>query len=335
MRALLRAMEPTRFEDIAAVLALYRPGPMAANAHIDYADRKNGRKQVAPIHPELRVAGRILGPTYRLLVFQEQIMAIARKLAGYTLGGADLLRRAMGKKKPRSSTELSKFAAGMQRQRLLRRGHPGAVGRPGPVLRVRVQQVPHRRLRPRLVLDRLPEGQLPGRVHGGAAHLRRGRQGQVGHLPGRCRRMGVKVLPPDVNESVGRLHRRSATTSGSASARSATSATNVVDVDRRGPQGQGRLQLVHRLPATRSTWSACNKRAVESLIKAGAFDSLDHTRQGLLAVHEPGHRRRHRRSSRHEAIGQVDLFGELIGGEPATRRSASTSTRTDGRVATR
>lgn len=100
MRSLLRQMGPTCFDDIIAVLALYRPGPMGANAHIEYADRKNGRRPIVPIHPELKDdLDEILAPTYHLIVYQEQIMAIARKLAGYTLGGADLLRRAMGKKK--------------------------------------------------------------------------------------------------------------------------------------------------------------------------------------------------------------------------------------------
>ena len=100
MRSLLRSMRPDNFEDISAVLALYRPGPMGANAHNDYADRKNGRKPVVPIHPELEEPlAEILGDTYGLIVYQEQVMAIAQKLAGYTLGQADLLRRAMGKKK--------------------------------------------------------------------------------------------------------------------------------------------------------------------------------------------------------------------------------------------
>ena len=100
MRDLLRRMQPKHFGDIVAVLALYRPGPMAANAHIDYAERSNGRQKIKPIHPELREALEpILGETYHLLVYQEQVMAIAQRLAGYSLGGADLLRRAMGKKK--------------------------------------------------------------------------------------------------------------------------------------------------------------------------------------------------------------------------------------------
>jgi DNA polymerase III subunit alpha len=83
MRSLLRSMQPDNFEDISAVLALYRPGPMGANAHNDYADRKNGRKPVVPIHPELaEPLQEILGDTYGLIVYQEQVMAIAQELAG-------------------------------------------------------------------------------------------------------------------------------------------------------------------------------------------------------------------------------------------------------------
>ena len=100
MRALLRSMRPDTFEDISAVGALYRPGPMGADSHNKYARRKNGREEVTPIHPELaEPLAEILGETYGLIVYQEQVMAIAQKLAGYTLGQADLLRRAMGKKK--------------------------------------------------------------------------------------------------------------------------------------------------------------------------------------------------------------------------------------------
>jgi DNA polymerase III subunit alpha len=100
MRDLLRRMVPTSFEDICAVLALYRPGPMGANAHNDYADRKNNRQKVRPIHPELaEPLADILDETFGLIVYQEQVMAIAQRVAGYSLGKADLLRRAMGKKK--------------------------------------------------------------------------------------------------------------------------------------------------------------------------------------------------------------------------------------------
>jgi DNA polymerase-3 subunit alpha len=100
MRDLLKLMKPTEFGDIAAVLALYRPGPMGVNAHTDYALRKNGLQEISYIHSSLETALKpILEETYGLIVYQEQIMKIAQVIAGYSLGEADLLRRAMGKKK--------------------------------------------------------------------------------------------------------------------------------------------------------------------------------------------------------------------------------------------
>ena len=115
MRALLRSMLPDNFKDISAVLALYRPGPMGANAHNDYADRKNERKPIGSIHPELaEVLAPILDETYGVIVYQEQVMSIAQVLAGYSLGQADLLRRAMGKKKKEIlDKEFEPFAKGM------------------------------------------------------------------------------------------------------------------------------------------------------------------------------------------------------------------------------
>jgi DNA polymerase-3 subunit alpha len=99
MRALLKRMKPTSFNDISAVLALYRPGPMGANAHNDYADRKNFRQTAHAIHPEFRgKLDEVLGHTHGIIVYQEQVMRIAQVVAGYSLGQADMLRRAMGKK---------------------------------------------------------------------------------------------------------------------------------------------------------------------------------------------------------------------------------------------
>ena len=109
MRSLLRLLQPERFEDISAVLALYRPGPMGADSHTNYALRKNGQQDITPLHPELADALEdILGETYGLIVYQEQVMEIARKLAGYSLAQADVLRRAMGKKRKKSSTSSSR-----------------------------------------------------------------------------------------------------------------------------------------------------------------------------------------------------------------------------------
>ncbi len=116
MRALLRLMKPDNFEDISAVIALYRPGPMGANSHTNYALRKNGQQQITPIHPELAEPLKdILDTSYGLIIYQEQVMAIAQRVAGFSLGQADILRRAMGKKK---KSELDKqyegFSNGMK-----------------------------------------------------------------------------------------------------------------------------------------------------------------------------------------------------------------------------
>ncbi len=114
MRDLLRRMRPTEIGHITAVLALYRPGPMAANAHNDYADRKNGIKETHPIHPEFAESlDEVLSPTYQIICYQEQIMKIAQVVAGYSLARADNLRRAMGKKKKSVlDEEFEPFSAG-------------------------------------------------------------------------------------------------------------------------------------------------------------------------------------------------------------------------------
>src|SRR5690606_28151041 len=116
MRGLLRLMKPDNFEDISAVIALYRPGPMGANSHTNYALRKNGLQEIVPIHPELEEPLKeILDTTYGLIIYQEQVMAIAQKVAGYSLGQADLLRRAMGKKKKEVlDKEYKPFSEGMR-----------------------------------------------------------------------------------------------------------------------------------------------------------------------------------------------------------------------------
>ncbi len=112
MRNLVRSLAPTEFEDVAALNALYRPGPMAANMHNDYADRKNGRKPVTYHHPDME---EVLGDTYGLCVYQEQMMLLAQKFAGYSLADADNLRKAAGKKvREIMAQEREKFEAGCE-----------------------------------------------------------------------------------------------------------------------------------------------------------------------------------------------------------------------------
>ena len=211
-----------------------------------------------PIHPELAEAlAEILGDTYGLIVYQEQVMAIAQNVAGYSLGAADLLRRAMGKKKKSElDAQFEKFSSGMAERGLFEGRGQDAVGHPAAVLRLRLQQGALRRLRAGLVLDGLSQGQLPGRVHGRAADQRRRRQGQDGHLPGRVpvdghhgaaagrQHLGPRLRPGRHRHPVRavrgaqRRHRRGGLDRSPAArtrARSPTSTTSWSKVDARSP----------------------------------------------------------------------------------------------------
>ena len=116
MRSLLKTLKPNNFNDISALIALYRPGPMDMDSHTNYAKRKNGLQKITPIHPEVaEPLKEVLDETYGLIVYQEQVQSAARILAGYSLGKADVLRRAMGKKKPEVlAKEKVPFFAGMK-----------------------------------------------------------------------------------------------------------------------------------------------------------------------------------------------------------------------------
>ena len=139
MRDILRRYQPTRLEDLTALNALYRPGPIQGGMIDDFIERKHGKKKVTYDLPELK---EILEETYGVIVYQEQVMQIANRLAGYSLGEADLLRRAMGKKKREEmAAQRERFVAGCARQQ-----GPGEEGRAdlrpdGGVRRLRLQQV--------------------------------------------------------------------------------------------------------------------------------------------------------------------------------------------------
>ncbi|BAS08498.1 DNA polymerase III subunit alpha [Arthrobacter sp. Hiyo4] len=307
MRSLLKLMKPDNFEDISAVLALYRPGPMGANAHTDYALRKNGIQEVIPIHPELKEPlAEILGGTYGLIVYQEQVMAVAQKLAGYSLGQADILRRAMGKKK---KSELDKqfagFSQGMQdngysmaavktlwdillpfSDYAFNKAHSAAYG----VISYWTAYL-KAHFAPEYMAALLTS--VGDDKDKSAIYLNE------------CRRMGITVLPPDVNESA--LNFTPVGTDirfGMGAIRNV--GVNAVEAMVAAREKEGAYtsfkDYLMKVPAV-----VCNKRTIESLIKAGAFDSLNHHRRALAMIHEEAI------DSvitlkRNEAIGQFDLF---------------------------
>ncbi len=314
MRSLLKLMRPDHFEDISAVLALYRPGPMGVNSHTNYALRKNGLQEIEPIHPELEgPLEEILGGTYGLIVYQEQVMSAAQKLANFSLGQADMLRRAMGKKK---KSELDKqqadFFAGMKANGFsqaamdklwtvlesfsdyaFNKAHTAAYGMISYWTAYLKAHYPAEYMAALLTSVGDDKDKL-------AIYLNE------------CRRMGITVLPPDVNESalnftpVGNDIRF-----GMGAIRNVgANAVNAM-VTAREEKGAYTTfsDYLQKVPAV-----VCNKRTIESLIKAGAFDSLGHPRRALAMIHEEAV------DSvivlkRNEAANQFDLFSTFDEGE--------------------
>ncbi|AKK11437.1 DNA polymerase III subunit alpha [Corynebacterium uterequi] len=286
MQELLRRMKPTGFNDIVASLALYRPGPMGVNAHWNYADRKNGRQDITPIHPELDEPLRdILDETYGLIVYQEQIMEISRKVANYTAGEADGFRKAMGKKKADVlAAQYEKFSQGMYDNGYSKSAVDALWGTIEPFASYAFNK---------------SHAAGYGLVSYWTAYLKANYAPEymaalltsVGDKKDKsaiyladCRHLGIKVLPPDVNESeqdfiaVGEDIRY-----GLGAIRNVGHEVVASIVATRDTKGHftsfgDYLDKIDLLP--------CNKRITESLIKAGAFDSLGHPRKGLMLIQE-------------------------------------------------
>ena len=196
-------MRPDSFEDISAVLALYRPGPMAANAHVDYADRKNGRKPITAIHPELaEPLAEILDETYGLVVYQEQVQAIARKVAGYSLGQADLLRKAMGKKKKAElNAQLSNFTAGMPARGFSDKAINALWNTLLPFCDYGFNKSHTAGYGLVSYWTAYLKANYPAEYMAALLTSVRDDKDKSAVYLNECRRMGIKVLPPDVNES--------------------------------------------------------------------------------------------------------------------------------------
>lgn len=309
MRSLLKLMKPDHFEDISAVSALYRPGPMGAGSHTNYALRKNGKQEIEPIHPELaEPLAEILAPTYGLIVYQEQVMKIAQKVAGFTLGEADLLRKAMGKKKlDVLNAQYPHFEAGMVEhgfskqcvktlwdilvpfsEYAFNKSHTAAYGLVSYWTAYLKANYPVEYMAALLTSQQSDKKKL-------ALYL------------AECRRMGITVLSPDVNTSdaqftaVGEDIRV-----GLAAIRNV--GANVVEGIIAGRQDGAYTSFqdfFNKVPL-----NVCNKRAIDCLIKAGAFDSLGYTRKSLALKAEEAVDAIVS-VKRNEAAGQFDLFAGM------------------------
>jgi DNA polymerase-3 subunit alpha len=315
MRALVRSLAPTHLGDVAALVALYRPGPMAANMHNDYADRKNGRKPITYLHPDL---ADVLSDTYGLMIYQESMLRVAQRFAGYTLVEAETLRKAAGKKvREIMAKERQKFVDGCERT-----GYGRAIGT--------------------ALFDIIEPfadyafGKSHAYGYGLVAYWTawlkanhpveymaclltsvKDDKDKMAVYLSECRSMGIEVLVPDINLS----------TSDFTAVRAEQGRGGVVPFGLSAIRNVGE-GLVERIVGEREAGGAfgdfydfcrrvdpvvLNKRTVESLVKAGAFDSLRHPRQGLCLVLEQVVDRTLAR--RREADqGVLSLFGDSGGG---------------------
>ncbi|TVP65894.1 MAG: DNA polymerase III subunit alpha [Nitriliruptor sp.] len=308
MQALVRKLKPTRFEDISALLALYRPGPLGMDMHIAFADRKNGLEQVSFDHPDLEP---ILGETYGVIVYQEQVMRIATDLSGFSMAEADALRKAVGKKK-RDLMEAQKdqmisggVANGYDEAFMVslwgliekfaeygfNKAHTVAYG---------VVSYQTAWLKTHYPVEYMAALLTSVKNHKDNKPL----------YLNECRRMGIPVLPPDVNESGSDFTPRDdEVLFGLSAVRGVGEGIVASIVEARTAKGRFEdfVDFCAKVDA-----SVLNKKTLESLILAGAFADMGHTRKGLLATYEAIVDAALTRK-RAEAAGQFSLFDGLGG----------------------
>ena len=311
MRDILRRYQPNRLEDLTALNALYRPGPIQGGMVDDFIERKWGRRAVQYDLADLK---ELLEETYGVIVYQEQVMQISNRIAGYSLGDADLLRRAMGKKK---LEEMAK-----QRERFVK----GALERGFNQKKVEK------------IFDLMEQfaGYGFNKSHSAAyaylayvtAYLKAhypvdfmaalltsetGNTAKVVKYINECREMGIRILPPDVNHS-----EWSFTPDGEAIRFGLGAVKNVgqsaVEAINAAREQTGRFASLHEF-CERVAQGAVNRRMIESLIRSGAMDSLRGNRAQKFVCVE-GAMEAGQRAWRDKECGQGGLFGEVIAEEP-------------------
>ncbi len=320
MRALMRSMAPTEFEDVAALVALYRPGPMAANMHNDYADRKNGRQEAVPFHPD---AAEILGATYNLCIYQEELMQLAQKFAGYDLAQADNLRKAMGKKiREKIRAERKTFVDGCEATGYGRELGEELFDTMEPFADYAFNKshsygygfVSYQTA---YLKANYPVEYLACLLTSVKTNL-----DKAGIYLNECRQLGIKVLVPDVNRSEMDFTsipdpdggERNAIPFGLSAVRNVGEGLVELIISERNANGpfESFVDFCERVD-----YQVLNKRTLESLIKAGAFDSLGHARKGLLLAFE-GIIDQTVAARRQHDLGVQTLFGSLVDGDATT-----------------
>jgi DNA polymerase-3 subunit alpha len=310
MRELLKRAKPDRFEDIIALAALFRPGPLGSGMDRDWVDRKHGNAAVTYPHPSLEP---VLAPTYGVIVYQEQVMQIAQVLAGYSLGGADLLRRAMGKKKPEEmAKERTKFESGAAANGVeahlassifdlmekfaeygFNKSHSAAyalVAYQTAWLKVH----------------------YPAEFMAAVLSSDMDNTDKVVGFRDEARAMNIRVLPPHVNASAYMFEAQDdgAIRCGLGAIKGVGhgACESIVQERARGGPYQSLLDFCQRVDPQK-----LNKRVLEALIKSGAVDGLDGKNRATLMTHLPEAAKAAEQVLKDRLSGQVDIFGTSSG----------------------
>ena len=320
MRSLMRSLAPTTFDDVAALVALYRPGPMAANMHRDYADRKNGRQSVSYLHPDLE---EVLGDTYGLMIYQESVMRVAQKIAGYDLAEADNLRKACGKKiRALIQAEREKFVAGC-----VATGYEKSLGTElfdiiEPFADYAFNKSHAYGYGFIAYQTAWLKAHYPVEYLASLLTSVKDNKDKTAVYLAECRSLGIEVLVPDVNRSLAEFSADFSDGEGTLGAQGDKpgAVTFGLAAVRNVGEGLVRLIVAEREAAgpfvdfydfcQRVDPQVLNKRTLDSLIKAGGFDSLSHPRQGLCLAFEEIVDRTLERRREHDA-GVVSLFASL------------------------
>jgi DNA polymerase-3 subunit alpha len=305
MRDLLRRLQPTAFEDIVAVNALHRPGPLSSGMVDDFISRKHGRKTIEYLHTVLEP---ILEETYGVILYQEQVMRIASEMGGFSLGQADILRRAMGKKEPEAmARQRELFLEGASKRKISKsvaerifdlmahfagygfnKSHSAAYA----LLSLRTAYL---------------KAHYPKEFMAATLSSEMGNSDRVLVLIEECKRMGIAVLPPDVNES------EESFTVVSDGIRFGLSAVKNVGVSAAAAIVEARKKEEQfrslRHLTTVTDLKGINRRVLESLVMAGGMESFDGHRAQLLAE-VPRALEGGVRIQRDRERGQASLFGE-------------------------
>ncbi len=309
MKDLIKRLQPDHFEDIVALVALFRPGPLQSGMVDDFIARKHGEAVIHYAHPDLEP---ILKPTYGVILYQEQVMQIAQVLAGYSLGGADLLRRAMGKKKAEEmAKQRNYFVEGSSKNGIeektatyifdlmekfagygFNKSHSAAYA----LLSYQTAWL---------------KAHYPSEFMAAVLSADMDNTDKVVRLIDECEHLSLKVIPPNVNRSnyVFSVDDQARIVYGLGAIKGVGAAAIEAIAQERDNQGHYKdlFDFCRRVDGHK-----VNKRALEALIKAGALDELQHNRATLMhnlpAAIKVAEQDQHNRTA-----GQVDIFGANLG----------------------